>query len=299
MKIEEVWVEKYRPKKLEDIIMSDENRRYFSGLQSVANNYLFVGKCGTGKNTLAYYLRDKFAPASYLYINASSESGIETVRNKITDFVSTTSWDGNPKLVILSEFDGFSRQGQQALREIMEQYLSDVRFILTGNYGHNIITEIKSRCQSFDFTPDLKSILKRVVYILEQEGIAWKDHTTQIKQIVKTNAPDVRKTINEIQKCCLGGKFVDLPIANNELGQEIWKMVGQKTHPFEIRKYVIEHEQDFNSDYMGLMRNLFDMTVKDGKLDACLTVVNRMSEHQKGLDPEINFTGLLLELNKL
>lgn len=300
MRIDEIWTEKYRPQKLEDIILSEENRTYFSSLSRINNNYLFLGHSGTGKNTLAYYLRDKFAPNSTLYINASSESGIDVVRNKITDFISTTSFDGSDKLVILSEFDGFSVQGQQALREIMEQYLNSVHFIISGNYRNKIINEIHSRCQTFDFTLNVKDISKRVVHILKEEKISnWEEHKKEIGNIIKRYYPDVRKTINELQKSCITGKFIIPKTDDNQFAEKVWEMIKSKTNAFEIRKFVIDNDQEFDNDYHQLMRKLFDFAVQDANLGACLLISDHMAKHTQVMDTEVNFSGLIFNLTKL
>lgn len=300
MKIEEVWVEKYRPKTLDEMVLSEKNRQYFASIKSITNNYLFLGTPGTGKNTMAYYLRDKFAPDSYLYLNASSESGIETVRNKITDFVSTTAFDGNNKLVILSEFDGFSNAAQGALREIMEQYLDTVRFILTANHQHKIITAIQSRCgEPFFFNSDIKDITKRIIHILNAEKICnWKDHSADIVKIIKQYAPDLRKITNVLQRCFETGKFIPLKIDSGELVEKIWQMVRDKTDPFVIRKFVIDNEHEFGNDYHTLMRQMFDCSVVDNNVGACLQITEYMYRNSMVMDNEVNFTGLIINLVK-
>lgn len=300
MTVNEIWVEKYRPSNLDDIILSEENRKYFSSLTSIANNYLFVGPPGTGKNTLAYYLKNRFAPESYLYINASSESGIDIVRNKITDFVSTTSWDGNKKLVILSEFDGFSMQGQQALREVMEQYLEDVRFILTGNYKHKIITAIQSRCQTFDFQVDISDVARRIVHILKAEKISnWQDEKKNINILIKKFFPDIRKTINELQRACATGQFIARSLGSSDFAEQVWDKLKIKESPFTIRKYVMDNDDKYNNDYHQLMRNMFDCAVKDDNVSAALVITDYMYRHHQVMDQEINFIGMIIKLGQL
>jgi DNA polymerase III delta prime subunit len=300
MKFNEIWVEKYRPKNLDDIIMSDNMRKYFSSLTDISNNYLFLGSPGTGKNTLMYYLRDKFVPNSNLYINASSESGIDIVRNKISDFISTTSWDGRNKVVFLSEFDGFSVAGQQALKEIMEQYLDSVRFVLTANFGNKIIEAIKSRCEDFCFKPDIKSISKRITYVLNEEHIDnWKDHKDDIVKIIKRHYPDVRKTINELQKCCINQHFEVPVIDDPQFAIKVWDKIRNKTNVFEIRKFVIDNDQEYDNDLHTLMKHMFEIAVSDSNVGACLLIADHMYKHHQVMDVEINFSSLLFNLSKL
>ena len=300
MKPEDTWTEKYRPTKLEDIILSETNRRYFSAINGITNNYLFLGKSGTGKNCMAKYLQDTYAPESTLYLNASSESGIDVVRNKISDFISTVSWDGNNKLVILSEFDGFSKAAQDALREIMEQHLNDVRFILTGNYRNKITAAIKSRCESFEFTVGIRDIASIVVRILKAENITnWSDHKPEINAIIKKNYPDIRITLNELQKLCVTGQFYPETVKDTNLPEKVIEMLKNKSNVFDIRKYVLDNDTEYDNDFHVLMRKLFDLYVKDANLGACLLTADHMGKHQQVMDTEVNFCGLLFNLSKL
>lgn len=300
MKVEDTWTEKYRPKQLEDIILSEDNRRYFATIKGVTNNYLFLGKSGTGKNCLAYYLRDRFAPESTLYLNASAESGIDVVRNKITDFISTVSWDGKNKLVILSEFDGFSKAGQDALREIMEQHLEDVRFILTANHRNKITDAIKSRCQTFEFTLDIKEVAKRVVSILKAENISnWASFKPEINTLIKKHYPDIRVTLNELQKNCVTGQFHPVATQDSGFTEKVIEMLKNKKNIFEIRKYVIDNDMEYGNDFHSLMRKMFDAYIGEENLGASLLIAEHMAKHNQVMDTEVNFSGLLFNLANL
>ncbi len=300
MTIKDVWVHKYRPTSLEDMILSEKNRQYFSSINKITNNYLFLGKAGIGKSTMAAYLRDKFAPESYLYLNASAESGIDTVRNKIQDFVETTSFDGSEKLVILSEFDGFSRQGQEALREIMELYIDNVKFILTANYRHKIIEAIQSRCEHFDFTADIKDIAKRMIYILKNENIAdWQDHKNHVVALIRRYAPDIRRITNELQSACVTGKFVVPDEKDGKFVTELWTSIKAKEDVFVLRKKVIDSEHEYDNDYHQLMHSLFDCATDDKNVGAMILIAEFMKAHNQVVDPEINFIHLLLKLSQL
>ena len=152
MQINQVWTEKYRPINIEDVILSEEEKNFFTSLKEIPNNLLLVGNPGIGKSTVAKILAKKFAPHSYMYINASEQGNIDTVRTLISEFISVSSIDGNGKVVILDEADGVSLVAQQALRSIMEEYLDSVKFILTANYRNKLIEALRSRCQEFSFT---------------------------------------------------------------------------------------------------------------------------------------------------
>jgi len=158
---------------------------------------------------LAKIICNSILECQYLYINASDENGIDTIRTKVTNFARTKSYDGKIKCIILDETDGLSMDAQRALRNTMEEYSGMTRFILTANYNHKIIEPLQSRCQSFDLTPTLKGCITRIKEILQRESVNVSDSDSdRLEQFVKTCYPDLRKCINEIQKNTIGGKVV-------------------------------------------------------------------------------------------
>jgi replication factor C small subunit len=130
-----IWCERYRPQTLDDIILSDRTREIVKGFSDEIPNLLFVGTPGTGKTTLARIIVNDILKCNFLYINASDESGIDTIRHKVTNFSQTKSFDGKVKVVILDECDGLTSQAQAALRNTMESFAKYTRFIITANYG--------------------------------------------------------------------------------------------------------------------------------------------------------------------
>ena len=291
------WVLKYAPKDIDGLILSDKNKEYFSNLKDIPNNYLFMGLPGAGKTTLAKILAKKFAPNSYMFMNASDESGIDVVRTKIKDFIETMSFDGAQKIVILDEVDGFSASAQDALRFIMEEYLDDVKFILTGNNKNKIKEALHSRCVAFDFTIDIKQVFIRMQEILYSEKIAVTDKK-ELAVLVKQFYPDIRKTINELQKCCLSGEFI-LNLKNiDSITETITQKIAAKDDVWSIREYVINNESQFNGDYQNLMKNLFQVYVKEKDAGKVLYIVDALYKHAIVADPEINFAGLLINLTK-
>lgn len=293
------WVLKHAPRKIEDILLSEKNKEYFSSLKDIPNNMLFVGSPGSGKTTLAKVLAKKFAPESYMFLNASDESGIDVVRTKIKDFIETMSLDGNQKVVILDEVDGFSNSAQDALRFIMEEYLNDVKFILTGNHRNKIREAIHSRCISFDFAVGIKQIFKRSLEILESEHIELNvDDRRNVAGLVKQFFPDIRKTINEIQKCCKSGKFIFEVNDTTNISQDIFNKIQTKEDIWSIREFTITNESAFFNDYHLLMKNLFRLYVDAKDTAKVMFIVDALYRHAIVTDPEINFTGLLVNLTK-
>lgn len=301
----DLWVEKYRPKMYSDIVMSNDNRNIFNKLTSTDSipNLLFAGKPGIGKTSLAKILVHDILKCQYLYINASDENGIDTIRTKVTNFSKIRSVDGNIKVIILDEVDGLTIDAQRALRNTMEEYSQYVRFVLTANYYHKVIPPLQSRCQSFDLTPDMDGFYGRVEHVLNQEAIVYES-IDKVKPLIKKYYPDLRRTINELQKICVDNKIVTQKSHDtNQFIDNILYLV-QHDKVLSARKFVIKKETEFGSDYQSLLRDLFDavdsLDVEQSNKRECLLVV---SEHLYRsafvLDQEINFYSCLLSISKV
>lgn len=299
-----LWVEKYRPTSLDEIVLDDEVRSSFENYKKTQQipNLLFIGNAGIGKTSLAKIIaKDIINDSQYLYINASDENGIDTIRIAVTNFAKTRSITGSIKIVILDEVDGLTMDAQRALRNTMEEYSSTTRFILTANYKHRVIQPLQSRSQSFDLTPPIKSCVSRVVHILKQENIDVSgDQKTNISKLIKSLYPDLRKTINELQKCCLNNKLSIKTFENHEqFITQIFKTLNQDS--LDVRKIVIQNEQLFNNDYASLLKQMFDYIV-DTQQSSPTTKKQLMiiSEHLYRsalvLDQEINFYSCCIAL---
>ena len=192
MNFNNLWVEKYRPKSLSDIVLVEETRSIANSFKDKKEipNLLLIGIQGIGKTSLAKIIVNDILGCQYLYINASDENGIDTIRNKVVSFSKTKSFDGGIKVIILDEVDGISLEAQKALRNTMEEYSSNTRFILTGNYKHKIIQALQSRCQELNLIPPLEGIAKRVLTILRSENI-FKNNLETKRQLLSKN--EVRK----------------------------------------------------------------------------------------------------------
>lgn len=297
MTIDDVWTEKYRPQKIEDVLLNEELSSTLSNLTCIPNNLLFTGRPGIGKTTVAKILAKKFAPNSYMYINASEQGTIDVLREKIQGFVDTASFDGNPKVIILDELDGGSQVFSQALRVVMEEYLSDVKFILTANYRNKIIEAIRSRCIEYSFNCTERDILKRIVHILKSEKIiVSKEDSPKIRQIIKTKFPDIRKTINELQAHCLTGTFIYNKSENSQMADYV-KSRLKKDDVFAIRKHIIDNSESFDNDYHSLMKHLFDLYVSECNTTATVLISEYMYRSAFVADQEINFSALLVNLH--
>lgn len=300
-----IWVEKYRPQKLDDLIISDRNREIISGFKDEIPNLLFVGSPGTGKTTLARIIVNDILKCNYLYINASDESGIDTIRYKVVNFAQTKSFDGNVKVVILDEADGLTAQSQAALRNTMESFAKYTRFILTANYKHKIIPALQSRCQFLDIKPTLEDGVKRCYSILKQEGIIIDDaQKRKFVELVKANFPDLRKCINEIQKNCIEGSLAISSVSvDKSLLKAIFSAIEQKD-TISLRKTLIENEDKFYGDYDNLMRDylnyLYDQSLPDLKKKEMIAVIaDHLYKSVFVLDKEINCFACWISLEKI
>lgn len=300
-----IWCEKYRPQTLDDIILPERTKDIIKGFTEEIPNLLFVGTPGTGKTTLARIIVNDILKCDYLYINASDESGIDTIRHKVVNFSQTKSFDGKIKVVILDECDGLTSQAQAALRNTMESFAKYTRFILTANYKHKIIPALQSRCQFLDIKPTLEDGVKRIYGILKQEGIEIDD--TQKKkfvELVKVNFPDLRKAINEVQKNCINGSLAITSISvDNTLLKAIYSAIEQKD-VISLRRHLIENETVFYGDYDTLMRDylnyLYDQPVQDLKKKEMIAIIaDHLFKSSLVLDKEINCFACWINLEKV
>jgi replication factor C small subunit len=194
-----IWVEKYRPDTLEGYIGNDSLKSKIGKMIATGDvpHLLLSGPAGTGKTTVAKIIV-KNIECDYLYINASDENNVDTVRNKIKSFASTIGFKPL-KVIILDEADYLTQNAQAALRNIMETFSRSCRFILTCNYVERMIDPIISRTQQFHVVPPSKiDVAKHLVGILKKENVSYQ--TADVKLLVDAHYPDIRKVIGEAQR---------------------------------------------------------------------------------------------------
>lgn len=292
-----IWIRKYRPKTINEIVLDDKIRNFFLQRKKdkKLNNILLVGKPGIGKSSLAKIIAEDIMGGQYIYINASEENGIDTIRTKVITFIQTKSFDGGRKIVLLDEADGLSRQAQESLRNIMEEYLHNASFILTANYSHKIIEPLKSRCQSFFIEYDKKKYLKHVLGICKKEGV--KISSKKDINYIQSFYPDFRKVLNDIQKNLSDGVIVHRKLTDNNFAENLFSMILDKEDPKTVRRYIIENEDQFENDYSGLASKLFTIICESDikpKASALVSLGESIRHHPHVLDAEINlFTSIL------
>lgn len=303
-RFDSLWIEKYRPKCVDDLVLSESNRAIIAKFVADRDipQLLFVGHAGIGKTSLAKIITQHILKCQYLYINASDENGIETIRSKVTNFSKTKSYDGSVKVIVLDEVDGLTLDAQRCLRNTMEEYSEYSRFILTANYNHKVIPALQSRCQSLDLTPPLDLFVERCIHVLTCENINITDvDRVDIKSTCRNVYPDLRRAINELQLRVIDGKLTGEKIDSvDDFINNVYKLVSAgKT--LKLRKLIIENESKFNSDYQSLLRTLFDHVHDvdinpDTKRKQLIVVAEHIYRSAFVADQEINFFSCLLSL---
>lgn len=303
----DLWTQKYRPTSFDDLILNQNSKDILNSFdkEKTIKHLLFVSSPGTGKTSTAKILVNNVLKCDYLYLNASDENGIDTIRTKVTNFAKTKSFDGNLKVIILDESDAITNNAQDALRNIIEEYTDNVRFILTANYKHKISDAIQSRCQTISFDSPYKDVYTRCINILINESIKVdKEQIPLLKKLIKNHYPDIRKCINELQKFSISGS---LNITNISVSDEFVEQIISKLKDdvFELREFIISSESEFQSDYHELMVSILNAFYKRHEIpiltkkDICICIADHMHRHTSVKDTEVNVFNCLLKLSKL
>lgn len=299
---DEIWVEKYRPQTLEDVIINKKTLDKFQEYIDTKNipHLLFSGAAGIGKTTVAKILA-KNITEEVLYINASDKTSVDYIRDEVTSFCSTLSFtESKIKVIILDEFDGISMNAQKSLRGVMEQFANNCRFILTCNFENVILDAIHSRCQQFNFgTGDVQDVAKRCAHILTEEGIDFTDTKKDIVKLVKKHGKDIRKIINDLQKCCHNGKFSFSEETLSKDQKDILIELIKKKNIKDIRKDLLGAGADYPAFYSTLFDRSGELVKPTDKVQAMIIIGEYMNQHSTTINPEINFVTCLLQLCKI
>ena len=303
MSEEYLWVEKYRPRKIDSCILSKELKSFFKTIikKGDIQNMLLSGTAGTGKTTVARALCEELE-SDYIVINGSEESGIDVLRTKIKQFASTVSFTGNTKVVILDEADYLNPNSTQpALRGFIEEFSNNCRLIFTCNFKNRIIQPLHSRCTSIDFKipkeekPKIAaSFFKRVLDILNDENIPFNEKV--VAKVVEKYFPDYRRTLNELQRYSHSGNIDEGILTNivevnanelvDSLKQKDWK---------RMRMWVVNN---LDNDPQTLFRMIFDtiMPLTNQVPQLVLTIADYQYKAAFVSDQEINLVACLTEI---
>ena len=301
MSSEFLWVEKYRPKRISDVILPDTLKNTFIKIVEGKEipNMLFTGSAGLGKTTVAKALCNELE-LDYLIVNGSEEGNIDTLRTKIKQFASTVSLQG----VILDEADYLNAQSTQpALRAFIEEFSNNCRFILTCNFKNRIIEPLHSRCGVYEFNATKKQMvdlagqfMKRVQTILETEGVTYD--TKVIAELIMKYCPDWRRVLNELQRYSISGN-IDSDILNNVSDANFNNLfITLKEKDFKkMRQWVANN---IDTDFSVIIRNIYDKmeTVVDGSSIPQLVLILADYQYKNSFvaDHELNAVACLTEV---
>ena len=301
MKDHSLLVEKHRPIKLENYVGNDHIKttiKQYLG-QNDIQNLIFYGPAGTGKTTLAKIIV-KNLECDFIYINASDERGIETIRDKVSGFASTASFKPL-KIVILDEADFLTIQAQASLRNVIETFSRTTRFILTCNYVERIIDPLQSRCQVLKVVPPSKAdVATHLAGIMDQENIQFE--RDDLKNIVNQFYPDLRKCLNTIQLSTQNQKLIidkSILVSSNYMAQVLKELSKSKPNWGEIRQIITNANiQDFEEFYRYLYDNA---TIHAPNNEGMVTILINEYSYQANfrIDKEINCMGLIPKLINL
>ena len=307
MKRDFLWVEKYRPHKIDECILPDGSKKSFQGFltQGEIPNLLLSGPAGVGKTTVARALCDEIG-ASYLLINGSDEGrSIDTIRNKVKQFATSVSLTSSAahKVVILDEADNMTYDVQMILRAAIEEYHINCRFIFTCNFINKLIDPIKSRCTVVDFTikPSHKEKLQeqffyRIRDILTKESIKYDDKI--IAKLIKRYYPDWRRLLNEAQRFSSSGEIdsgILVDIADINIDDLIRAMKDRNYST--VKSWVT---QNMDHDPYMVMRKIYDVLYQhasNASVPNCVLIIAKYQyQIQFVADQEINTLACLTEI---
>jgi DNA polymerase III delta prime subunit len=298
-----LWVEKYRPKTIDECILSKEQKDYFKNLvkNGEIQNMLLCGTAGTGKTTVARALCEELK-SDYIIINGSEESGIDVLRTKIKSFASTVSFTGNTKVVILDEADYLNPNSTQpALRGFIEEFANNCRFIFTCNFKNRIIAPLHSRCAVVEFKIPNKekpaiagAFFKRVTDILSFESIPADGKV--VAKVVEKHFPDFRRTLNELQRYAQSGSIDEGILVN--IGEANMKDLVEAIKDKDWKKMRSWVVNNLDNDPASLFRRIYDTLVPmtNQVPQLVLTIADYQYKSAFVSDQEINLVACLTEI---
>lgn len=299
-----IWAQRYRPKTVQECILPVAIKQIFQDFVDKGQipNLMLFGKAGTGKTTIAFAMAEEIG-ADLLFINASS-SGVDEIKDKVTQFCSTISFDNNLKIVFLDECDSHRfKGGFEVLRPVMEQFSKNCRFILTGNTKANVPEAIESRCSTIDFvipkseSPQLAAqFMKRLRFILDSESITYDQKV--LVELIKRYFPNNRKIINELQKYASSGS-IDVGVLANFSDDSFNNLVTMiKEKRFTDARTWMNENSDMDAPFF--YKTFYEICSKKIEPASIPELVLILAKYQFqgafSVDQEINNTACVVEL---
>ena len=302
---EYLYVEKYRPHKIEDCILPDRLKKVFQDYVTKGDipNLMLTGKAGCGKTTVAKAMCEEIG-CNFLFINSSDERGIDMLRTKIKGYASTVSLTGGRKVIILDEADYLTPEAQAGLRGAIEEFSENCSFIFTCNFKARLIDALHSRCSVIDFAlkGDEKSkmaaqMYKRITSILAEESITYDKAV--LAKIVERYFPDYRRTLNELQRYSTSGNIDAGVLSQVESIRKLDDLINAlKDKDFStMRKWVVNNS---DIDQSRIFRSIYDNLCTYLKAESVPMAVVTLAKYQyQGAfvsDQELNLVACLTEL---
>lgn len=300
-----LWVEKYRPKTIEDTILPAELKATFQQFVYQGNipNLILSGTAGVGKTTVARAMLEQLE-CDYIIVNGSMNGNIDTLRNEILSFASTVSLSGGRKYVILDEADYLNANSTQpALRNFMEEFSRNCGFILTCNFKNRIIEPLHSRCSIIDFKIPKSAcaklaaqFFKRVEKILGGEGVDYDPAV--VAEVVQKYFPDWRRVLNELQRYSATGK-IDSGILTNMTETSIKELIGliKEKNITEARKWIKNNiDTDINALFTDFYENSNQFFKPRYIPSLILTIAKYQYQNAFAANTEINFAAFVVEV---
>ena len=298
-----LWVEKYRPRKLDECILPAEQKKVFDEMLSKGEiqNMLLCGGAGMGKTTIARALCEELG-TDYIIINGSEESGIDVLRSKIKQFASTVSFSGKTKVVILDEADYLNPNSTQpALRAFIEEFSANCRFIFTCNFKNRIIQPLHSRCAVIEFKiakadkPKIAaSFFQRVIEILKHEHVEADPKV--VAKVIEKHFPDYRRILNELQRYSSSGKIDEGILVNmGEVNMKELTLALKEKDWKRMRSWVVNN---IDNDPQTLFRKFYDTLADDVVQVPQLVLLLADYQYKSAFcaDQEINLVACLTEI---
>jgi DNA polymerase III delta prime subunit len=305
MNEEFLWVEKYRPKTIEETILPLDLKATFQQFVDQENipNLILSGSAGVGKTTVARAMLEQLG-CDYIVINGSMNGNIDTLRNEILNFASSVSLQGGRKYVILDEADYLNANSTQpALRNFMEEFSRNCGFILTCNFKNRIIEPLHSRCSVIDFKIGKKDMgklamqfMKRVIGILDTETITYDK--TVVAEVIQKHFPDWRRVLNELQRYSATGAIDSGILANMQTTsiKTLVELMKDKNYS-EMRNWVNTNlDTDVNDLYRQFYDTAYDLLENSSIPLIVLTIAKYQYQGAFAADPQINFMAFLTEV---
>ena len=305
MKINEnefVWVEKYRPRVLEDIIIPKTIKAIFKGYidsNEVPNLLLTSNSAGLGKTSIAKILVNE-TKGDLLFLNGNLDTGIDVMRSRVIDFCSSVSIDDNPKFLLIDEAENLTPLAINSLKALMESF-TNITFIFTANFVNKLPEPIRNRLQHYDFDDIYfrnkqeigKEILKRLIFILQNENITFNKE--DLPKVVKAHYPSVRGMIHALQKMSSNGELILSDVLHE--GSNIFNTLLEtiKEKDFNKMRSTTANVLDCGGFYEFMFKNL-DLLVDESKPHAILTLAKYQSMDSVARDKEITLSACCVEL---